>query len=107
MGTAYESVRFEHSPLWSNASLAAEFECTDANVCTGERACNEREMELKLNSFCRTGVIRRQVTSTAEYTQGTEKMAAFMSSFIMYFESLMSDVTNCWFVSLAPPQFAV
>jgi hypothetical protein len=87
--------------------IPAEFECTDANVCTGERACNEREMELKLNSFCRTGVIRRQVTSTAEYTQGTEKMAAFMSSFIMYFESLMSDVTNCWFVSLAPPQFAV
>ena len=32
MGTAYASVRFEHSPLWSNASLAAEFECTDARV---------------------------------------------------------------------------
>jgi hypothetical protein len=32
MGTAYASVRFEHSPLWTNASLEAEFNCTDARV---------------------------------------------------------------------------
>ena len=74
--------------------------CNDANVCTGDKVCNEGQMEKKLNTFCKQGVIKREVTNTAEYTQGTETMTKYMTSFVMYFESLMADVTHCWFVIL-------
>jgi hypothetical protein len=83
------------------AGVPEQLRCIDANVCKGTRECNDREMELKLNNFCRDGVIKRVVTSTAEYTQGTEKMAAFMTSFVVYVENLIADVRNCWYVVIA------